>query len=75
MSDTLKKYHHIQNVRFESDALLCEIDGIERSFHLSEISKKLMQASQMEREKFEIYPDVLESICHIGLSHKKIIQS
>ena len=56
MGDTLKKYHHIQNVRFESDALLCEIDGVELSFRLSEISKKLMQASQFEREKFEISP-------------------
>ena len=52
----MTKYHNIQKVVFKSDHLFLKVDGKEYIFQLSDISKKLANASDIEREKYEISP-------------------
>ena len=51
-----KRHHVIKDVRFESHKLLINIDRKEYIFNLKTISKKLFQASDTARLKFEISP-------------------
>jgi hypothetical protein len=43
-------------VRFEGDMMILTIDGQERRFQVSDISPTLQQASERERNIFEISP-------------------
>ena len=52
----MKKHHSIENVRFEGENLLLAIDGEENIFSLHEISPVLDNASDKERNTFEISP-------------------
>jgi hypothetical protein len=52
----MKKHHDISNVRVEGDFLVLTIDGEKRIFQLKEISSLLQQASDQERNTFEISP-------------------
>jgi len=52
----MNKYHDIQKVYFKDDAIMLTVDGREYSFPLSALSKRLRNASQQERETFEISP-------------------
>ena len=50
----MKKIHKIDQVRFADDRLLLNIDGQERRFRLADISKRLAEASEIERNTFRV---------------------
>ena len=52
----VKKYHKVSDINFTNDSLKIRIDGKHYKFKLSAISKKLANASDVEREKYEISP-------------------
>ena len=52
----MTKHHEVRDIRFEDDTMLATIDGEERSFKLSEISRVLLNATEEERSSHEISP-------------------
>ncbi|KJR43124.1 hypothetical protein MCHI_000975 [Candidatus Magnetoovum chiemensis] len=52
----MKKYHDINNIRFEENFLVIEINGKESKFEFKNISHRLAQASEIQRNTFEISP-------------------
>lgn len=52
----MKKYHDVRNISFSEKILEIEIDGVQKKFSLSKVSCKLLQASDREREHFEVTP-------------------
>jgi len=52
----MNKYHDVQQVLFQKDEIILMVDSKEYTFPLSTISKKLVSASPLERETFEISP-------------------
>ena len=52
----MKKYHDVETVAFDRDALLLKVDGKEHSFALADVSPRLLAASPAERERYEISP-------------------
>ena len=52
----MKAYHKIKNLRFIDDKLFLSIDGTDFSFNINSLSKKLLNASKVERDNFKISP-------------------
>ncbi|MFQ5707715.1 MAG: DUF2442 domain-containing protein [bacterium] len=52
----MKKHHEVETVQFRDDKIRIKIDGHEHEFELSSISEKLANASEIERQKYEISP-------------------
>lgn len=52
----MKKYHNIENVAFQKEKLILKVDGKKYSFPLTDVSRRLSQASRAERDKYEISP-------------------
>lgn len=52
----MKKYHDVDQIRFEGNEILLRIDGEERRYPLEKVSPKLLNASDSERQDFEISP-------------------
>ena len=52
----MEKLHEIKKIAFIKDNLILEVDNKEYKFQLTDISKRLADASVEEREKFEISP-------------------
>jgi hypothetical protein len=52
----MKKYHQVSGLRFEGNVMILTIDGQEKRFQVSDISPALQQASEQERNIFEISP-------------------
>lgn len=52
----MKEYHQVSGLRFEGDMMILTVDGQEKRFHVSDISLALQQASEQERNLFEISP-------------------
>ena len=50
------KYHEIKRVYVKGENLFLVIDGKEHIFQLSQISEKLLNANNIEREKYEVSP-------------------
>ena len=50
----MNKIHNVENLRFTHDSLILKVDGQEHVCLLSEISQKLSQASDMERNTYRI---------------------
>jgi hypothetical protein len=50
----MNKIHHVEELRFTHDSLILKVDGQEHTFLFSEISQKLSQASDMERNTYRI---------------------
>lgn len=50
----MNKIHTVEELRFTSDSLILKVDGKEHMFLLSEISQKLSQASDTERNHYRI---------------------
>ena len=48
--------HSIENIRFINDVLILDVDGKKYEFNLNEISKKLLNANEMERNFYKISP-------------------
>ena len=54
--ETMKKYHEVEKVAFVKEKLTLKVDGKQYTFSLADISKRLADASPVEREKYEISP-------------------
>jgi hypothetical protein len=52
----VKKHHNISGLKFQGDSLVITIDGKEKRFQLNEVSPVLAEASEEERNAFEISP-------------------
>lgn len=52
----MKKCHELSEISFTEDKLRIKIDGKFYEFQLSEISKKLANASEIEKNKYDISP-------------------
>lgn len=52
----MKKYHEIGKVFFRERKLIIMIDGQEYVFLLSQISERLTQASEIERNRYQVSP-------------------
>ncbi len=52
----MNKCHKIEKVSFVKEKLILRVDGKEYSFPLADVSKRLVNASRAEREKYEISP-------------------
>ncbi len=52
----MKKYHQINDLKFEDDFLTLTIDGKEKRFKLKDISPALEKASEREKNTYEISP-------------------
>jgi hypothetical protein len=52
----MKQYHNIKKICFEKDKLKITIDNNLYEFELKNISKKLLNSSDQERNAFEISP-------------------
>ncbi|HEY3136005.1 MAG TPA: DUF2442 domain-containing protein [Blastocatellia bacterium] len=52
----MRKFHEIEKVSFDRDKLVLHVDGQVHTFNLSKISRRLANASAVERERFEISP-------------------
>ena len=50
----MKKCHEIEKVSFEEERLVLRVDGKKHIFKLADISERLLNASQIERERYEI---------------------
>lgn len=52
----MNKFHKVEKLTFKGDTLILHIDGKEYQCKLSVISRRLANASDFEREKYEISP-------------------
>ena len=52
----MKKFHDISDLKFEDGFLVITIDGEPKRFQLKEVSPVLENASEEERNNFEISP-------------------
>jgi len=52
----MRKHHDIEKVHIDENKLFLNVDGELHTFNLSEISRKLVDASPLERERFEVSP-------------------
>ena len=52
----MKKIHNVQKIEFKEDKMYLKVDNKEYVFQIEKISKKLLNASEIEREKYEISP-------------------
>ena len=52
----MKKYHQVTGLHFDGDCMILTIDGREKIFRVSEISLALQNASEKEKNLFEISP-------------------
>lgn len=50
----MNKIHYVENLRFTHDSLILKVDGQEHQFLFAEISHKLNQASETERNNYRI---------------------
>lgn len=52
----MDKLHEISYITFEKNVMVIKIDGKEHRFDLNEISTRLLNATQQEREIYQISP-------------------
>ena len=52
----MKKIHNVQKIEFKENKMYLTVDNKEYVFQIEKISKKLLHASEREREKYEISP-------------------
>ncbi|OQX26998.1 MAG: hypothetical protein BWK80_07545 [Desulfobacteraceae bacterium IS3] len=52
----MSKYHIIRNLKFTADQLMIQIDGEDKIYDLNKISKILSNASDIEKNTYEISP-------------------
>mgnify|MGYP001031846563 CR=1 FL=1 len=50
----MEKIHDVEYIRFSHDSFILKVDGQEYRFLLSEISRKLSNASEAERNHYRI---------------------
>jgi hypothetical protein len=52
----MSKYHDVQRVSFTDGVMVLTVDGATHRFDLNAVSIRLFQASQPERERYEVSP-------------------
>ena len=52
----MKKYHEVSDIHFIDETIKIKIDGKHYEFKLATISKKLANASDIERNRYQISP-------------------
>lgn len=52
----MKKIHNIQKIIFSGSKMKIKVDGKEIDVNLTKVSKRLLKASEKEREAYEISP-------------------
>jgi len=52
----MKKIYNVQKIEFKENKMYLTVDNKEYVFQIEKISKKLLNASQIERDKYEISP-------------------
>ncbi|MEE8484204.1 MAG: DUF2442 domain-containing protein [Nitrospinota bacterium] len=52
----MKKRHRVGKIIFKKNLMVIDIDGKEHISRLADVSKKLANASSIEKEKYEISP-------------------
>ncbi len=52
----MKKYHDVTSISFTDSEMIIEVDGFRREFSIKEISDRLSEASEEEKNRFEISP-------------------
>lgn len=52
----MSRFHEVKNLKFTDNQLIIEIDGEEKEYDLKKISKKLLEASDIEKNTYEISP-------------------
>lgn len=52
----MKKYHEVSDIHFIDKILKIKIDGEHYEFEIAAISKRLANASAIERKRYEISP-------------------
>lgn len=52
----MDKRHDVQSVAFADDEMVLTVDGATHRFDLKVVSLRLFQASQTERERYEVSP-------------------
>jgi len=52
----MNKKHDVQRVAFRDGEMVLTVDGATHRFELKTISQRLFQATQTERERYEISP-------------------
>ncbi|NOY09077.1 MAG: DUF2442 domain-containing protein [Spirochaetes bacterium] len=52
----MNKYHTIESIDFKGDILILKVDGKTHQFELSKCSSKLLNASEEQRNNYEISP-------------------
>lgn len=50
------KIHNVQKIEFRKNKMYLKVNNKEYVFQIEAISKKLLNASQIERDKYEISP-------------------
>jgi len=53
---TMKRIHNVQKIIFKENSMYLTVDGEENVFQIEKISKRLLNATEIERNKFEISP-------------------
>jgi hypothetical protein len=82
----MKKFHEISNINFQEEYFHITIDGTEKRYKIKDISKTLGNASEKEKNVFEISPSgygiywpLLDEDISIdgllGIVHKKVKKS
>ena len=52
----MEKMPNIQSVSFKQNSMIIYINGIEHCFELDKVSSKLLNATSIERNEFQISP-------------------
>ena len=52
----MKKHHQVQNIHFEADNIVLTIDGDQKRFALKNVSLRLLNATEGQRQAFEVSP-------------------
>ncbi len=52
----MKKHHEVQNVHFEADNIVLTINGDQKRFALEKVSLRLLNATESQRQAFEVSP-------------------
>jgi hypothetical protein len=56
MEQPMNKYHDVQRVALTNDEMVLTVDGATHRFDLKAVSPRLLQATQSERERYEVPP-------------------
>ena len=52
----MNKFHNIENVEFKENTLIIKIDNKNHKFDLDKYSSKLLNASKIQRDNYEVSP-------------------